>query len=488
MKKIVIKNIWLIAFLLLHYLTRESDIFLLTITFSLSIIFINLFPIDSFLLLMKKYHDKNYTYSENKIFKFGIMMAILLGVITSVTCYLTSNIVVISNLNIVSIFMSLFLISYWIINLESSYLKINNKKLGDYLLDIFEIISFIIFTIILILSYKIFNFPEYLKISFLYLSSPIAFVILNIILYLNCFKKKKIVPQKEEIKINYIKELKNKISSSANLIVYKILCTSYIYISIIILYFTLINRYNYKYITSTEIINNTYFYGIILIYLIYISIYKYYQTDLKALKENIKIKNANVNIRINNLLNSLFSTTLSVITTISIISGPICKLIFNIDVNIILGLLPLLFTIVLFRFILELNLSINKSKNNFIIILSGLLVKVVFEIPLIDTIYRMGYNLSFGSILANTIGLAISILVGIFFLYKKLKISFTSNFNNILNIIYENILLCSILLLFTLIVKVETNNFISSLLVIIFYLIIASLFFAIKKTLKKRKP
>lgn len=487
MKKLIVKSIWIIAFILLYYITNKNDIFLFTVTFSLYLVLINIFSSDSFSKLMKDYHDKNYIYSENKIFKYGIIWALFLGAIIAIVCYFSSSIIVIKHLNIVSIFMSLSLIFTWIMNLENEYLKINNKKMSDYLLNIFQIISFICFMIILILSYKVLKVPDYLKVSFLYLSSVISFLFINIILYFNYFRKKKKLPKRrEELKINYFKEIKNKISFTSKTIIYKALSMSYIYISIIILFFSLTNRYNYKYATSSEIINNTYFYGLIFIYLIYLVIIRYYQNDVKALKESIQRKDDGVDSKTNILLNRVFNVTMQVVIVMSVISGPICKVIFNTDTNIILGLLPLLFVIVIYKFILELNILVSKSKNIYITIITGLIVKIIFEIPLIDTIYRMGYSLSFGSILANVIGISTSIIIGMFYLYRKLKISFIDNFSKTLNIIYENILLCSILLLFTLIVKVDTTSFSLSFFVILFYLFITLIFLIIKKYLGKR--
>ena len=61
------------------------------------------------------------------------------------------------------------------------------------------------------------------------------------------------------------------------------------------------------------------------------------------------------------------------------------------------------------------------------------------------------------------------------------KINLLDNFNSILNIIYENIILCLILTLFTLIIKVDTKNIISSILVIIFYIFITIIYYIIKR-------
>ena len=131
-------------------------------------------------------------------------------------------------------------------------------------------------------------------------------------------------------------------------------------------------------------------------------------------------------------------------------------------------------------------IKVNNNKINKISLLSGLIIKLIFEIPLINANYRMGYNLSFGGILSIIIGMTISIIISIIFINKKLKINILDNFNNILNIIYQNIILCLILILFTLIVKVDTQGIISSILVIIFYIFITILFYIIRKLINKK--
>ena len=99
--------------------------------------------------------------------------------------------------------------------------------------------------------------------------------------------------------------------------------------------------------------------------------------------------------------------------------------------------------------------------------------------------YRMGYELILGSILSIILGLMTSIILGIILIKNKLKIPSMDNFNNILNIIYENILYTLVLVVFTFVVKVNTTTYISSILVIIFYVIITIIFNYIKGKIKK---
>ena len=114
-------------------------------------------------------------------------------------------------------------------------------------------------------------------------------------------------------------------------------------------------------------------------------------------------------------------------------------------------------------------------------------ISLVFSIPIIDATYRMGYNLVSGSLFSIILGLIISIILGIIFIKNKLKLSLLDNFNNILNIIYSNIIYSLVLVLFTFIIKVDINSIIKSIFVILFYLIITIIFYILKlKLIKKR--
>ncbi len=65
----------------------------------------------------------------------------------------------------------------------------------------------------------------------------------------------------------------------------------------------------------------------------------------------------------------------------------------------------------------------------------------------------MGYDMASGSLISIILGFIISTIIGIILINKKLKLSLINNFNDILNIIYENIIYSLILILFTFIIK-----------------------------------
>ncbi len=111
---------------------------------------------------------------------------------------------------------------------------------------------------------------------------------------------------------------------------------------------------------------------------------------------------------------------------------------------------------------------------------------MIIEIPLINSTYRMGYDLTLGSILSTSLSLLVTIILLSIFITRKYKINLLNNFTNILNIIYTNIIYLLLLVLLTLIVKVDNTKYLTNILVIIFYIFISILFNIIKKKINRK--
>lgn len=456
MKKVV--NILSIIFiLLLFYLTKDSDILSLTVSFSMYILLGSIFSTTSI-------KDKNY-----KIFKLSILSVILLGIPLIIISYFIGDILDINKLNIINILMVISLISNVILRLTRDYLgNINYRKLSNNLINVYNCITLIIKIILTILLFGVFKTPSYINIITLYSVDIFVSIALNVIIYLLVFNK-----IKNQDKISSIKEIKEVIVGNKIVTLYNIINSSYIYISIIILYFILNNNYNYSYDKLSIYITNTYFYGLIVVYCIHYVIKKYLNINLK---DNF-ISNSNKIIKVTLMLSILFT----------VISKSVSYLIFGSNSNILVNLIPLLFFYTFYDFVINTNIIYNKDKSVITTLIIGIIVKVIFEIPLINTIYRMGYTLTLGSVLSIVLGFIVSIIIGIILIKNKLKINLLDNFNNLLNIIYENIIYTLILVLFTLIIKIDTNNIMDSILVIIFYIFITVLFYVIKNIIKKGK-
>ena len=472
--------------ILLYNFTKDSNMFLLTLSFSMLIIYTSIFSTTSIKSKLETLYNKKYYYSINKIFKNSIILVTIITLVLTLISYLTSLLINIKGLSIVNISMCIYLLTSTIIKLEGEYISIiKSKKLGNNLLNIYNIVNNILLLITIILLYKVFKLENYLNISILYLISLIPFIIINILIYIFIFKNKKEVQKREENKLNYIKETKKILVTNKISTIFNIIQSSYIYLIIVILYSILTNKYNYNYDTIGIYITSIYFYGINTIYFIYKIIKSIYIDKFNEIKDKI-INKENYNLI--NIINKIVSLSISLTILLIIISKPLNNLLFNNkDMNIILNVSYILVFYILYNLIINLNIICNKEKNIIITLFTGLIITLITSIPIINSSYRMGYNLVGGSLISIILGITISIIIGIILIKKKLKLSLLNNFNDILNMIYENIIYSLVLVLFTFIVKVNINSIIKSILVIIFYIFITIIFYITKEKITKKK-
>jgi len=473
MKKAV--NIISIIFvILLFYLTKDINILPLTISFSMYILFSSIFSTTSIKKVIEPLHNKKDYYSRNKIFNNTLLSIVIIGLLLTIISYLIGNILNIDKLNIINIFMTISLLSSIILKITKEYLDIlDYKKINNNIINICNIIILPLTIILSILLFKVFKLDNYINYILMYSVSSLIYIITIILIYIFILKKKNI--KKENNKINYISKIKEIIINNQIETMFNIINSTYIYISIIILYYVLTNKYNYNYQTVGTIISNTYFYGLIIIYIIYKIINKYLNINYDNIKDNF-----------NSNINKIIKTTLNICILLFVISLPLNNLLLDSKYNTLTSLIPLLFFYIIYTYIIKINIKYSSNKINFIILLLGIIIKIIFELPFINAVYRMGYNLILGSILSTILGLIISIIIGIIIIKHKFKINILENFNNILNIIYESMIYTLILVLFTLIVKINKVGIINNILVIIFYIFITILFYIIKRILTKK--
>ena len=477
MKKII-NILYFLLMIFLFYFTKGSNMLLFTMSFSMFIIFNSLFSSTSIKDKINKFNNNKYYYSSNKVFKYTIIFISIIILMLMLISYLFSLLINIKGISLVNICMCIYLYTNVIMKIEGEY--INNK-----IINIYNIINIILVFISIILLYKVFHFDNYINICILYLINIINFIFFNIMFYIFIFRKNKYVKKREENKINYIKEVKDCLITDKINTIFNIIKSSYIYFSIIILYFILINKYNYSYDTIGNYITSIYLYGIGVIYFIYKIINNIYIDSFNELKNKIINKNE---YNIYNFINKIINVTISLMVLLIIISKPINNILFNgSTINIILDVSYLLFFYIFYEVIININMICNKEKNVIIILLIGLVISLITSIPIINSSYRMGYNLVSGSIMSIILGITISTIIGIILIRNKLKLSLLDNFNNILNIIYSNIIYTLILVLFTFIVKVDIDKIFNSILVIIFYIFISIVFYIIKKKLINKR-
>lgn len=484
MKK-VMYLLYFILLMILYHFTRNTNMFLLTISFSLLLLFNSIFSTMNIKNKIQEYYDNKYYYSNKKILKGSIIFIGIITIILMLISYLIGLLINIKGITLVNISMCIYIFTNNIIKLESEYFSIEKyKKLGNNLINVYKITNIILTIITIIILYKVLNLDNYINISILYLISLLPFIIFNLLFYFIIFKNNKCSKKREENKINYIKVIKKSIITNKIKVLYSIITSSYFYTSIIMLYFLLINKYNYTYDVVGTYITNTYLYGLIIIYFIYLFIKNNYIDKFNMLLDKIKNKE---DYNIYNFINKITNVTLSITILLIIISKPLNNIIFNNEINIILNVSYILFFYILYSIIIKISMICNKSKNIFITLLIGLIISIITNIPIINSSYRMGYDMASGSLISIILGFIISTIIGIILINKKLKLSLINNFNDILNIIYENIIYSLILILFTFIIKVNVTSITKSILVIIFYIFITIIFYIIKRKIINKR-
>lgn len=481
----------LVMLMFIKFMLYEKDIFSVVISFSMFLIFVNSYSHINIEKEVNELRNNNYIYSQVRLFYLTILIVFLInliymGIIYIITLFLSDN-YFLFNYNYILLIMGSTIFVIPTLNILSQYLKANNlKKFGSILKLMFYIIWGFLSIILLIVNYKI-DISTYMFAIYIYLLEIFAFIVV-ILCCLLVIKNKKIfklkqIKKREECKISLKNKLKNIFASNIKYSIKKVIYLSYYYVSIVFVFFILLYRYNYGYKEVISIMLDTYFYDFALILILVLYYILKYKKVISNTIYNIKEKGI-----INNLLIDIANKVISVTILICILSGPILKLLFNSKNSIVfmffIWILPFILLYIIGIKLLEVSSS---KKVLYITLLTGILVKIVLTIPLINSFYRMGYNLIYGDIVANIIGMFVSYIMTILYLNKKYKIDFSNSFEKILNIVYENIILSLILIISSMVISLNVNSKSQALIVIIIYIVIYVIYNIIKNLLLKMR-
>ena len=491
LRSLIIDILCMLFIIPFYYITKNHDIFLYTISiylyFILSSVFMHIDIYDN----LKEYYDKKYIYSLNTIYKYTntsiILINIVLSIFVCIISILLNKLFHIKGFVLVNTIMSLTLFIVPILKNASHFaLTYTFDRLSKSSLNIYKVITLILYIISSLLCFRIIKLDDYISISILYGCNIISFTLVYLLIYLivlkNKIKKKQF--KKREERINYVNIVKEILSRNIHKSIKNIFKYSYFYISIVILYFILKNRYNYSYIDLTNIINNGYLYALSIVNIILI-IFNYFEKDnIEDIKNNIVNKKYDL-IKLDEYLIKIFKILLTNTVIISIISNAIWLLLFNNSNGYILFMfINLSLFYIIYILINDITIS---NKKYYLINILGLVIKLILIVPLINALYRMGYNLLYGDILSTIISYLLVTILLIVVNNKKYNIDFKSKFDKILNIVYYNIILCLILLLFSLIIPVKVNSIFSSIKVIVLYLLISFVYMFIRKKMNKNE-
>lgn len=465
-KNIVIKSFQLLMLIMLYYIYQDNNLFLYMITLSLYNIYISCF---SHITLKETFKKTNNNCTKFKILKYitiNITIICCLFILLSILISDTVNIFLnLENTFLPYLLMSLSIITEPLIKILLEYLESYNKpKLSNSLLNVYYIIETLLVIFISIITIKIAKIPIYISISLLYLSKIFSFIIVGTIIYLS-LKKIKTNKTKEDTAINLKKETKKILTYNSHKSIINIVKNTYYYISIILLYIVLSTRYSYNIDIIESDLTFIYLYGISILNFI---------LDIILLLKKYNLKKENI---INNIY-MVFQNVITIAIIFGITSPLICKILFNSSSNSVYLMILSLMLIFLTLFDITFD-NIKNKKIIYISLIVGIFSKIILTVPLINSFYRMGYNLIYGDIVSTIISMFISVTIN--YIYIKTNNPKEKTLEKILTALYESIILCIILVILQFIIPIKTDNYLKSLFLLIVYISISIAFLKLKK-------
>ena len=463
---IIRKYIKFIIVIVLYYITKNNGMYIYLLSLFLYGIYSTII---SHISIYNTIKDKYYVDYKNKIFKMIVNILLIINLffllINILISDITNNILRIDNTFLVFLVMSFTICLDTFETIILDYIKsFKYHSLANKLDNLYKYTDIFLYIIIAILSFKVFNLPIYISISLLYLSKIISFILF---LFISIIKIKKItikIDKNSNTKIDYKKEsnyiLKTNLSSS----IISTVELTYYYLSFILMYVILLNRYNYD---SKLIENNllfTYVYSLCIMNIVNSLVKKYCpkSSDFK-----------------NNIFNLLYYT-LPLAILFSIISPSLFYLIFNNNTSYIY-LIIIMFLGIIVSIYKESYKYIKNNKLIYISLIIGIAVKLLLLIPFVDAVYRMGFDLIYGDVFTTIIGMTISIIINYTYIKNKYRLENEGYIDKYIKVIYQNIILFLILILLAFILPIKNDNKLLSILVILVYTFITFIYIKLQK-------
>ena len=121
--------------------------------------------------------------------------------------------------------------------------------------------------------------------------------------------------------------------------------------------------------------------------------------------------------------------------------------------------------------------SINKYKAVFISLISGVLFKLIFNVPIMELTHNLGIQGFYGSITTTLLGLGITIIINLIMLKKYVKVSYKTTINELSKMIISLVVMFIALLIMMFIIPLYNPSRIISILIVILYAGIGALIY-----------
>jgi len=129
--------------------------------------------------------------------------------------------------------------------------------------------------------------------------------------------------------------------------------------------------------------------------------------------------------------------------------------------------------------------SINRYKAMFISLISGILFKLILNVPLMELSHSLGIQGFYGSITVTLLGLGITIVMNLIMLKKYVKVSYKNTINQLSKMIISLVAMFVVLLIMNLLIpQYNPSRVVSIFIVIIYALVGAIVYFGLTYKLK----
>jgi|LSQX01.2.fsa_nt_gb O-antigen/teichoic acid export membrane protein len=118
--------------------------------------------------------------------------------------------------------------------------------------------------------------------------------------------------------------------------------------------------------------------------------------------------------------------------------------------------------------------SLNEQKKLFVYLAIGLMVKIIFNIPLMYSFERMGLHAGYGVITATILGFSTSIVLQLICLYKKIGVNYEETVKRFITIIYACMVMSAVILICQLFVPFTVESRVKALILTCVFAVIGS--------------
>lgn len=183
-----------------------------------------------------------------------------------------------------------------------------------------------------------------------------------------------------------------------------------------------------------------------------------------------------LNEQINQTYQILLYISLPIVISISIFSDVVWNFFYGFDIlsiNVYSYYIWSSLILIFFTVSISILQCFNSYKIVFVSLIIGFLTNAFCNIPFMQLFYDLGYDSFYGNITATMFGYFLSMIICMYFLIYKYKINLNKTFNTFLRLISAGLVYSLILLSLNLIFKVSIDNKILSIIHVSFYTLIA---------------